>query len=121
MTGDAASGGDIRSDRSNGHIVSIDPGKGPVVSGALWIKEARAVQVVVPRRLASVIQTSQHREIVGEPPDVFCAAAADRPKFALPDESLAKIRIERQIVGAEKTGQLQYLAAAELPGIIYRQ
>jgi len=110
----------MRSDRSNGHIVRADRCKCPVVTGTARIKEAIAVQVVTPRRFALVIQPDKQRKAFGKLLQIFGTAADHRAKFALPDQALTKVRIQRQIVCTEKARELQLLAV-KLPDIVQRQ
>src|SRR5208282_3499570 len=42
----------------------------------------------------------------------------DGAELALPDQSQSKIREQRKIVGANKSGQLQFLAAAQFPHVV---
>ena len=78
------------------------------------------VQIVAPRRLALVVRPGQQRKLLREILLIRRAAAGHSAEFALPDQAVAEVGIQREIVGAEEPGELKFLVLAQLPHIVQR-
>ena len=78
------------------------------------------IQIVAAGRFAEIIEARHQREMPVELPDVIGISAGDGAEFALPDQSVAEIGIERQIVGAEEARKLQFARRREMPDVVQR-
>src|ERR1700756_4551052 len=75
------------------------------------------VQIQPTRGGTLVIYSRQHRQEFVDFIRVCCVAASHGAELALPNQSVAKVRIERQIVGSKESREQDLLLGCELPDI----
>src|ERR1035438_3357279 len=78
------------------------------------------VQIVAAGGLAEIVETGQQREMAVELAYVSGVAAGDGAELRLPDQTVAEIGKERQIIGAEEARKLQVARRSEMPDVIER-
>ena len=78
------------------------------------------VQVVPARGIALVVRTDQNGEILVHRMRVVGAAAGHGAKFALPDEAVAEIGKERQVVSAKEGREMEFARFRQTPYIVER-
>src|SRR5271163_3181564 len=79
------------------------------------------IQIQTARSFAQIVYPSQDRNAPGQLVDVVRIAAGYGSKFALADQAIAKVRIQRQIISAEETRKLQLAQRSEMPHVIHCQ